>query len=211
MNRYLAEFTGVFFWMLTLGCVSIAPGAGTIPAVAIGGVVAIVTVLCWNVSGAHLNPAVSVMMWRRGLLPVKDLTPYVVFQFLGAGAGAAVVKVLKRGQGAGTLQSVFMPTFFAELLFTLLLCFAFLYLFHNREKFSLMATGGLIGGVVMVGIFAVGAVSGALFNPATTVGSCLLGLLSFKNLLIYWLAQAVAVFVVAYAWGRMNLAVATKS
>lgn len=49
------------------------------------------------VSGAHLNPAVSVGLWIGGRLPIRDLVPYVIAQLLGAIAGAAVLYVIASG------------------------------------------------------------------------------------------------------------------
>ncbi|MCD6050613.1 MAG: Glycerol uptake facilitator or related permease [Verrucomicrobia bacterium] len=204
MNKYLAEFFGVFFWMLTLGCVSINAGVGTIPAIGIGVMVAVMTMLMWHVSGAHLNPAVSVTMWRSGLLPGKELAPYIVFQFLGAGAAAAVIKVLKRTAVSGNLQSHPVAVFTAEFLFTLLLCYALLRLCRQREKLSPVASGMMIGAIITGGVFAMGTVSGALFNPATTLGSGMVGLLPFKSLILYWAAQVMAGFVAPYAYRGLN-------
>jgi aquaporin Z len=200
MNKYLAEFFGVFFWMLTLGCVSINAGAGTIPAIALGAVVAVMTVLMWPISGAHLNPAISVTMWRSGFLPSKELAPYLVFQFLGSGAAVVIVKVLKKGFKTAAMNPHGVPAFDAEFLFTFLLCFAMLHLYHQREKLGPFAGGG----IVLAGVFAVGAVSGAYFNPATTLGACMAGLLSFQSLLIYFLAQVLAGFAAPYAYRRLN-------
>jgi aquaporin Z len=199
MNKYLAEFGGTFFWMLTIGCVSIGAGAGTIPAIGIGAIVAVMTVLLANISGAHFNPAVSVALWRTGDLPAKELAPYIVFQFLGAGAAAAAVKVIKSGMGAGTIQVRVLPVFLAEVLFTALLCFGLLHLLKQTGKVSVQSRGALLGGIVMTGVFAMGAVSGAAFNPAITVGSCVLGLLPFKSLWLYLLAQMLGGLAAAYA------------
>lgn len=204
MNKYLAEFSGTFFWMLTIGCVSIGAGAGTIPAIGIGAAVAVMTVLLANISGAHFNPAVSVALWRMEDLPAKELAPYVVFQFLGAGAAAAVVKVIKGGLGAGTIQVRILPVFLAEFLFTALLCFGLLHLLRQTEKVSAQSRGALLGGSVMTGVFAVGAVSGAAFNPAITVGSCVLGLLPFQSLWLYLLAQIAAGWVAPWLQRGLN-------
>lgn len=204
MNKYLAEFCGTFFWMLTIGCVSIGAGAGSIPAIGIGIVVAVAVVLLTGVSGAHFNPAVTVALWRSGNLSVKELAPYIIFQFLGAGAGSAAVKVIKGGMGVGALQNRITPILLTEFMFTLLLCYAMIYLQHQRERTMALGNGLVIGGIVMGGVFTAGSVSGAAFNPATTVGSSVLGLLSFKNLWIYLLAQVIAGFLAPYAYRGLN-------
>ena len=204
MNRYLTEFCGVFFWVLCLGCVSIAAGAGTMPAIAIGAVVAVMVALGWGISGAHYNPAVSLSLWRAGLLQSKELVPYVIFQFLGAGAGAAVVKVIKSGFKAGSMEPKVLPALLVEFLFTLLLCYAMIHLHKQRDKWSALAGGAMIGGLVMAGVFAAGAVSGASLNPATALGSCVMGLLSFKSLWVFLFAHAVAGVVAPMAYRGLN-------
>lgn len=174
------------------------------PAIAVGAVVAVLVALGWGISGAHYNPAVSLSLWRAGLLETKDLVPYVIFQFLGAGAGAAVVKVIKSGLKVGALEPKVLPALLVEFLFTLLLCYAMIHLHKQRARWSPMAGGVMIGGLVMAGVFAAGAVSGASLNPATALGSCVMGLLSFKSLWVFLLAHVAAGFVSPIAYAGLN-------
>lgn len=194
----------MFFWVLCIGCVSIAAGAGTVPAIALGAVVAVMVALAWAISGAHFNPAVSVALWRSGLFGQKDLLPYIIFQFLGGGAGAAVVKVIKSGYRIGPMEPQVLPALLVEFLFVLLLCFAMIHLQRQREKWNALSSGALVGLIVMVGVFAAGSVSGASLNPATALGSCMMGLLSFKSLWIFLLAHGVAGFLAPMAYAGLT-------
>lgn len=107
MKKYTAEFIGTF-WLVLGGCGSAALSAA-FPEVGIGllGVslafgLTVVTIAysLGHISGAHLNPAVSVGLWIGGRFPAKDLLPYIVSQILGGLAAAAVLSMIITGNGS---------------------------------------------------------------------------------------------------------------
>lgn len=107
MKRYLTEFIGTF-WLVLGGCGSAALAAA-FPEVGIGllGVsfafgltVLTIAYSLGHISGAHLNPAVSVGLWIGGRFSAKDLIPYIVSQILGAIAAAAVLQFIITGNGS---------------------------------------------------------------------------------------------------------------
>ena len=64
MNKYLTEFIGTFFLVLTIGCTVIPGGPGVIPPLAIGAALMVMT--CgWTCLRAHYNPAVTLGVWLR--------------------------------------------------------------------------------------------------------------------------------------------------
>jgi aquaporin Z len=75
----LAEFLGTFLLIL-----SILGSAGN--AFVIGGALALIVLLIGNLSGAHVNPAVSLAMYLRGSLSVPEFISYITVQLLGGAA-----------------------------------------------------------------------------------------------------------------------------
>ena len=106
-RKILAEFIGTF-WLVLGGCGSAVLAAG-FPGVGIGllGVslafgLTVVTIAysLGHVSGAHLNPAVSIGLWLGGRFNGKDLPAYIGAQIVGAIAAAAVLFVIATGNGS---------------------------------------------------------------------------------------------------------------
>ncbi len=64
--KFLYEFIGTFFLVLTVGMTVIEPGAGILAPLAIGSVLTVMVYAGGHVSGAHYNPAVSLAVFFRG-------------------------------------------------------------------------------------------------------------------------------------------------
>ena len=106
MKKFIAEFIGTF-WLVFGGCGSALLAAG-FPDVGIGLVgVSIafgLTVLTiaysfGHISGAHLNPAVTIGLWAGGKFGSKSVLPYIVSQILGATLAAVLLYVIVTGNG----------------------------------------------------------------------------------------------------------------
>src|SRR6266403_2977382 len=98
MNKYIAEFIGTFFLVLTIGCTGIGAGAGVIAPLAIGAALMVMVFAGGHISGAHYNPAVTVGVFIRGKVNGADVVPYMVAQLAGAAVAAMVVtKFLRAG------------------------------------------------------------------------------------------------------------------
>lgn len=107
MKTYFAEFFGTF-WLVLGGCGS-AVLAAAFPELGIGLVgvslafgLSVLTIAysLGHISGAHLNPAVSIGLWAGGRFEAKKLIPYIVFQIFGAIAAAAVLFAIATGNGS---------------------------------------------------------------------------------------------------------------
>jgi len=107
MKKNVAEFIGTF-WLVLGGCGSALLAAG-FPVVGIGlaGVslafgltVLTIAYSLGHISGAHLNPAVTIGLWAGGRVEGKTILPYVVSQILGAIAAAAVLYLIVTGNGS---------------------------------------------------------------------------------------------------------------
>jgi aquaporin Z len=193
MNKYIAEFIGTFFLVLTIGCTVIGAGSGVIAPLAIGAALMVMVFAGGHISGGHYNPAVTLGILIRGKLQSADVVPYWIAQLAGAAVAALLVnKVLRAGVPVTPIALHVGPALLAEFLFT----FALVYVVLNAataEGTSGNSFYGLaIGMTVMTGAFAVGDISGGAFNPAVALGICILGISDWGNIWIYLLANFAA-------------------
>lgn len=189
MARYVTEFIGAFFLVLTIGLATIQD---VLPApLAIGGGLMVLVYMGGHISGAHYNPAVSIAITIRGKLERADLLPYIVAQIAGALAAAVGVRNLTGefpvvAPGAGVPVATALV---AEVLYTFLLTLVILNVATSPRTEGNPYHGLAIGFTVMTGAFAVGGISGAAFNPAVGTGPILAALAdggSFGSLWLYW-------------------------
>jgi aquaporin Z len=190
MQKYLAEFIGTFFLVLTVGCTGISVGPGVIPQTAIGAVLIAMIYAGGPVSGAHYNPAVTLGVFLRGRCAALDVVPYMVAQVIGALTAAAVVMYMKLGAVATTFHAPVGPAFAAEVLFTFALVYVVLNVATTKGEAGNSYFGLAIGFTVTAAAFAVGNISGGAFNPAVAIGACTLGLLSWSSIWGYLAAEA---------------------
>src|ERR1700752_1066360 len=94
MNKYIAEFIGTFFLVLTIGCTGIGAGPGVIAPLAIGATLMAMVFAGGHISGAHYNPAVTLAVTLRGRCDKKDFVPYILAQVIGAILAALAVSFL---------------------------------------------------------------------------------------------------------------------
>jgi aquaporin Z len=205
MNKYLAEFIGTFFLVLTVGCTGIGAAAGVIAPLAIGAALMVMVFAGGHISGAHYNPAVTLGVLIRGKVQPRDVVPYWIAQFIGALIAALLVsKILRAGTPVSTIALKAGPALLAEFLFT----FALVYVVLNTataEGTSGNSFYGLaIGMTVMTGAFAVGDISGGAFNPAVALGMCALGISGWANIWIYLVANFAAAVIAAILFHVIN-------
>jgi glycerol uptake facilitator-like aquaporin len=91
VNKYVMEFIGTSFLVLTIGMSVLAGGSGVIAPLAIGSALIMIIFAGGHISGGHHNPAVTLRTWMRGSTRTKDVAPYIVFQAAGALIAPAVV------------------------------------------------------------------------------------------------------------------------
>jgi aquaporin Z len=175
MNRYLAEFFGTF-WLVLGGCGS-AVLAAAFPdlgigllgvALAFGLTVVTMAYAVGHISGAHLNPAVSIGLWAGGRFAAGELLPYVVAQVLGGIAAGGVLYLIASGAPGFDVAAGFASNGFGE---------------HSPGGYSMTAV--LICEIVMTAMFLLiilGATDGrapAGFAPlAIGLALCLIHLIS---------------------------------
>jgi aquaporin Z len=204
VNKYIAEFIGTFFLVLTIGCTVIGAGAGALAPLAIGSALMVMIFAGGHVSGGHFNPAVTLGVWMRGKCEAKDVVPYMIFQIIGALLAAFAVKFLKGWTVVTPLQPATAPALLAEFLFTFALVYVVLNTATAKGTSGNSFYGLAIGFTVLVGAFSVGNISGGAFNPAVAVGISVMGLSSWANIWIYLVADFVGGAVAAAAFKAVN-------
>jgi len=204
MKKYIAEFIGTFFLVLTIGCTVIGGGSGVIAPLAIGAALMVMVYAGGHISGGHFNPAVTLGVLIRGKVSAADAVPYILAQLAGAAVATMAVKFLRAGVAVTPMVPNVGPALLAEFLFT----FALVYVVLNSA--TAQGTSGnsfyglAIGMTVMTGAFAVGDISGGAFNPAVALGISMLGLSSWDNIWIYLVANFGAAIAAAIVFKLTN-------
>jgi aquaporin Z len=185
MRKYIAEFIGTFFLVLTVGCTVIPGAAGVIPPLAIGAALMVMIFAGGHISGGHFNPAVTTAVFIRGRCPAKDVIPYWIAQ-VAAGVIAAMAAVFLAGKSGTPMDIKNIPAaFLAEFLFTFALAYVVVNAATAKGTAGNSFYGLAIGMTVMVGAFSVGSISGGAFNPAVAIGAGVMHLVKFSDLWIH--------------------------
>jgi aquaporin NIP len=128
-----------------------------------------------DVSGAHLNPAVTLGFCAARRFPARDVVPYLAAQCVGAIAASVTVKVLFPNHptlGATLPTGSAGQSFLLEVLLTAILMFVVLCVSSGPKELGVMA-GLAIGGVVGLEALFAGPISGASMNPARSLAPVL--------------------------------------
>ena len=190
MSRYVTEFVGTFFLVLTIG-LTVMNGTPLAP-LAIGSVLMAMVYMGGHISGAHYNPAVSVAILIRGKMEARDLIPYVLAQLSGAILASLTVMLIvgETFAPAPAPEAGLVVVLLCEALFTFALSLVVLNVATDDATAGNSYYGLAIGFTVMVGAFAVGSTSGGVFNPAVGTGPILIDALAgdgiWDHLWIYW-------------------------
>jgi aquaporin Z len=203
MNKYVMEFIGTFFLVLTIGMTVIVGGSGVIPPLAIGSILMVMVFAGGHISGGHYNPAVTLGVWLRGRCDTKDVAPYMVAQTVGAVLAAFTVRYLKGAATVPTRELAVGPELLAEFLFTFALVLVVLNTATAKGSAGNSFYGLAIGFTVLAGAFSVGSIASAAFNPAVAVGISVMGMAAWAKIWIYFLANFLGGALAAYAFKFM--------
>src|ERR1700747_1002265 len=204
MAKYVFEFIGAVFLVVTVGMTVSSPGSGPMAPLAIGSALMVMIYAGGHVSGGHYNPAVTLGVWLRGRCETKDVVPYWVAQILGAVVAALGLNYLKGDASPKPLVLRTGPALLAEFLFAFALVYVVLNVATAEGTSGNSFYGLAIGMTVMTGAFAVGDISGGAFNPAVALGICLLGISTWANIWIYLVANFAAAVVAALIFQLIN-------
>ncbi len=204
MNKYLTEFIGTFFLVLTVGGSVAIGGTGVIAPLAIGSILMVMVYAGGHISGGHYNPAVTLGVWARGRCPARDAVAYWIAQFAAGALAAAVIYYLKGEAIANPMKLKAGPALLAEFLYTFALVYVVLNTATAKANAGNSFFGLAIGFTVLAGAFAMGSITSAAFNPAVALGISIMGLSAWSNLWIYLVANLAGGFAAALAFKAVN-------
>ena len=192
MKKYLAECIGTATLVILgcgtamlVGCDAVNGGGYILTALAFGLTIVAMAYSIGNISGCHINPAVSVAVLINGGMKLKDFIGYVIAQFLGAIAGAAVLGVFLgdfSALGANNINPGIWQSLLIEVVLTCIFVLAVLGATSKIEnsKVAGLVIGGSLALVHMLGIW----LTGTSVNPARSFGPALLQ--GGEALACYW-------------------------
>jgi aquaporin Z len=204
-RKLIVEAIGTFFLVLTIGLVVVDPALAQFAPLAIGVALTVLVYAGAHISGAHYNPAVTAAIWLRGRASGREVAGYWGAQVIGAAAAAVTLPLLT---GPLTVNPSLFETrhvLVAEFLFTFLLAYVILNVATARGTQGNSHYGLSIGFTVMAGAYAVGGISGAVFNPAVAVGLLVLGGLSLASLWGYLAATFAGALAAAALFNALDL------
>ncbi len=183
IKKCIAEFLGTAV-LVIVGCgvaMTNGLGAGYVGiALAFGLAIVALAYSVGNVSGCHVNPAVSIAMFANKSLSVGEFFGYIISQFLGAIVGAVVlVAMLGTDKGLGlnfygansAVQATVAQAFVTEVVMTFIFVFAICGV-TSKEKFG--SAAGIVIGLTLTLVHLVALpITGTSVNPARTFGPAL--------------------------------------
>ena len=188
MRKYITEFIGTFFLVLTIGMV-VTGGKADFAPLAIGSVLMVMIFAGGHISGGHYNPAVTLAVLLRGKIPVREAIPYMIVQVIGAGAASFVVMYLMNDKIPDQAAEMADTTkgLVAEFLGTFALAYVVLNVATAKGTSGNSFYGLAIGFTVLTMAYALGGISGGAFNPAVAIGISLMKLAAWNNIWVYLL------------------------
>lgn len=196
MKKYISEFIGTLVLVvmgcgtaMLVGCSAVLGSGYILTALAFGLVIVGMAYCVGNISGCHINPAVSLGVLISGGMTVKDFVGYVISQCLGALAGAGILAAIFKlgnvtdmtgGFGSNGLAGV-NGSAVAGLLVEVVLTYIFVMtiLGVTSKKANHGSFGGLVIGLTLTLVHILGiGLTGTSVNPARSFGPALVAMIS---------------------------------
>ena len=194
----LAEFLGTFF-LVFFGCGAVIVNElfggelGQLGICIVFGLVVMAVIYSFgNVSGAHINPAVTLALCFAGRFDLKLLPSYVAMQLIGATLAALFLRwIFSESEALGLTQPNIglFRAFVVEITISFVLMSVVLNLGGEQQEKKIMA-GAAIGGVVTFAALVAGPITGASMNPARSLGPAIAAL-NFESIWLYVVAPVI--------------------
>ena len=211
MRKYLAEIIGTFALVFCgTGAIIInqeSGGAITHVGIAItfGLIVTAMIYAVGDISGAHLNPAVTIAFWVAKEFPFKEIAPYMISQAIGAFLASGILKYLFPANdflGSTLPNGLPMQSFVLELILTFILMFVILRVAKGSKEQGMFA-GLAIGFIVLLEAMFAGPICGASMNPVRSLAPAIVSG-HLENLWIYLTAPVIGAIVAVFCWSVLK-------
>ena len=199
MKKYVAEFIGTMTLVILgcgtamlVGCDSAAGCGYILTALAFGLTIVAMAYSIGNISGCHINPAVSLGVLLTGGMSVKDFCCYVIAQCLGAFAGSGILAAIfelggvtdKTGgmgtNGLGQINESIVAGLVTEIVLTCIFVIAILGVTSAKANHG--SFGGLVIGLTLVVVHILGiGLTGTSVNPARSLGPAIMNAIVNNN------------------------------
>lgn len=206
-KKYLAELIGTYALIFCgTGAIMINDISGGAVghlgiALTFGFIVTAMIYAIGEVSGAHINPAVSIAFWAAGVFSFKDLIPYIFAQLIGAIFASATLYFLfpeANTMGETIPTGTALQSFILEIILTFFLMFVIINVATGSKETGTMA-GLAIGLVVLLEAAFAGPICGASMNPARSIAPAIFAG-NFNHLWLYIAGPIVGALLSIGAW-----------
>lgn len=223
MKKYLSEFIGTFV-LVFVGCGAAAFSYGIEGVLGVFGIamafgLAIVAMAysIGNISGCHINPAVSLAMWINKKMDGKDFCGYVVSQILGAIVAAALIKLIGSmcdpivtgvgANGYGSLSYLRLDMIGAIIIEIVLTFIFVLTILGVTSKKEFSNISGIVIGLTLAFVHIIGIpLTGTSVNPARSLGPALFsGNTALSQVWVFVVAPLIGAALAAYLFMYLTI------
>ena len=204
-RKYATEFIGSFFLTFAVGVAALT-GSVFVP-LAAGAMLMVMVYAGGHISGGHYNPAVTMAALVRRRIGISDAVAYWIVQVIGGLAAGALARAVVNPATVKTLAlsgHTEAAAAVVEVLITFALCYVVLNVATSKDQPGNGFFGLAIGFTVVAGAFAVGGISGGVFNPAVALGGATAGLFAWSTIWVYLVVQLGAGIAAGLAFLALN-------
>jgi aquaporin Z len=204
-RKYATEFIGSFFLTFAVGVAALS-GSVFVP-LAAGATLMVMIYAGGHISGGHYNPAVTLAALVRRRIGISDAGAYWIAQVVGGVVAGVIARAVVNPASVKTLTLTGHSEAAAavvEVLLTFALCYVMLNVATSKDQPNNGFFGLAIGFTVVAGAFAVGGISGGVFNPQVAIGGATAGLFGWSTIWVYILVELGAGLAAGLAFLALN-------
>jgi aquaporin NIP len=211
MNRYLAELIGTFGLVFCgTGAIVINQQTGGVVthvgvAITFGLIVMAMIYALGNISGAHMNFAVTIAFSVAGKFKIREVVPYAISQLLGAFLASLLLKYLfpsNETLGATLPAGTALQSFILEFILTFFLMLVIINVATGSKEQGMFA-GLAIGATVLLEAMFAGPICGASMNPDRSIAPAVVSG-HIEHLWVYITAPVLGAVVAVMTWRFLN-------